>query len=815
MVNIRLNEFDRKILANIKPSDKWSKFKNIFVLNSEIKKLKIGSSKVGTKCAQHLRKLSNKNIVTLNEIKDGCKDLIPKKHKHGLAKDKTKRDVLKEHTKLDIGQEKKKEEKPKHKKTATTKKPGPTQQLVNLLTAQQTAVRQQTIASNIAKVDQILTDRNQNLELPSRQVAQPKQTQNLQFTRTPLGSQAQDTSADLRMRLLEGSLLDKERGLAEIASNLDNQRQLLKERIRNPSLLQRQPRLQLRTETLGQSPMNRPPIPQGPPPLFQSQTQLSAPLSSRSDTSSDLEDISPIDEAYNNINSIDRERLNLKNKYISGSITGANAVNTLRNVKNTLNSSNLLDIIPQQQAPLRDRVSTVSRNVDSDIDYYMNEIENQDKSGAFRSLTSNLVNREKNKRQNELLTELTTLGKMERQKQIEDRLGNLQSNVMQRVSGIAEQQNIFDRNTRLNLEKSESLGDLQEQELELGRTGSFTSRLPETKSYEELQDDFKLAQRKRDRLLNKPKISNRQKRKQEKARELLELQEQEKQTSDIIDRLILDTEQTNVDVDKFKKEMALRQQVASGSDAALEEVAMEEDKSPIKMMAPEDIIGRPKSRYVIKSGLGTPSEVYGNADSTFYNKNYKDILNQYVNQSRNSPIYNEPMKNNYAQTWDIINKVKNAKVYTGESKTKDLRHRKDYQKDLLKQLHARNIEQLMDRYLLEQNPENKEYFKYAGIAAEQYFKSENPNEDPQYKLFNKINKRKGFMSANQFIEESKLLDVDNVDSKNWDSEAARLKEFHEEWDNEMSESAKRSYMAGSRDMFSTGLGLEGFNELPY
>ena len=86
MVNIRLNEFDRKILANIKPSDKWNKFKNIFVLNSEIQKLKIGSSKVGTKCSQHLRKLSNKNIVTLEEIRDGCKDLIPKKHKHGFLK---------------------------------------------------------------------------------------------------------------------------------------------------------------------------------------------------------------------------------------------------------------------------------------------------------------------------------------------------------------------------------------------------------------------------------------------------------------------------------------------------------------------------------------------------------------------------------------------------------------------------------------------------------------------------------------------------------------------------------------------------------
>tara|TARA_R100001463_G_scaffold48560_1_gene97754 strand:+ start:249 stop:2636 length:2388 start_codon:yes stop_codon:yes gene_type:complete len=795
-MTIKLNEFDRKLLSSIKPSDTWNKLKNIYTINGEVKRLKIGNKKIGRKCAIHLKKLSNKSEVTLNEIKDGCKDLIPKKHKHGLVKDKTKKDKETQHTKLDVGQDK--PEKSKVKKPAKPRQPSATQQLVNLLTTQQRMQTQQTIQTQIQQVDKILTDRNQNVELP-------KQTPQLQLTRQPLGSQVQDNSANLRMRLLEGSLLDKERGLAEIASNLDNQKQLLKERLRNPSLLQRQPRLQLRTETLGQSPMNRPPLPLGPPPSLQGQTQLSAPLSSRSDTSSDLDDISPIDAAYYDINSIDRERINLKSKYISGSITSANAVNRLRNVKNTLNSSNLLDIIPQQQAPLRDRVSTVSRNLDSDIDYYMNEIENQDKSGAFRSLTSNLVNREKNQQQKQLLKDLTTLGKMERQKQIEDTLGNLQSGVMQRVSGIGEQQNIFDRNTRLNLEKSESLGDLQEQELELGRSGSFSARLPETKSYEELQEDFYIAQRKRDRLLRKPRISNRQKRKQQKAQEILELQQQEKQTSDLVDRLILDTEETNKDVDKFKKEMGQ------------EEVAMEEDKPPIKMMSPDDVIGMPKSRYVIQSGLGTPSQVYGNPDSSFYNKNYKDILNKYVIESRNTPIYNEPMRNNYAQTWDIINKIKNAKIYTAESKTKDLRHRKDYQKDLLKQLHARNVEQLMDRYLLEQNPQQKEYFKYAGIAAEQYFKSQNPNEDPQYKLFNKISKRgKGVsISPEKFIKELKLLDVDDVDSKKWDREAERLKEFHQEWDEEMSESAKRSYMAGSSDMFSAGLGKEGFNELPY
>jgi len=786
MVNIRLNEFDRKILANIKPSDKWSKFKNIFILNSEIKKLKIGNTKIGTKCSQHLRKLSNKNIVTLNEIKDSCKDLIPKKHKHGLVKDKTKKEVLKEHTKLDIGQEKEKE-KPKHKKAASTKKATPTQQLVNLLTAQQTAVRTQTIASNIAKVDKILTDRNQNAPKTVQPIPE-RQLPDLQLRTQPLGSQFQDTSANLKMRLLEGSLLDRERGLSNIASNLEKQKQLLKEKLNNPSLLQSVSENTIRKQNVGSKVSD-----------FVSKETIKIKQAvndgkiSHSDAQKRIED--------------------LNNRYI----------NHLQNREaQNLQSQNVLKDIEELEKQKQIRLANRKEGVDSVLTRLRNR-ENQEQQDR---LVNELIIDENQKKMKDIQSEL--LGTVssraeanERQKQTENTLGNLQGEVMQRVSGMAEQQNIFDRNTRLNLEKSESLEDMFDYQSDNARTndpGSFSARLPETKSYEELQENFKIAQRKRDRLLNKPRVSRRQKRKQQAA-ELLELQKKEQQTSDLVDKIILDTEETNLDVDKFKKEMVLEKKKIVRKkvikvDGTKEEVAMEEDR-PIKSMMPEDIIGRPKSRYVIKGGLGTPSEVYGNPDSAFYNTNYKKILNEYVNQSRNSPIYNQPMRNNFAQTWDIINKVKNAKVYTAESKTKDVRHRKDYQKDLLKQLHARNVEQLMDRYLLEKDPETKEYFKYAGIGAEQYFKSENPNEDPQYKLFNKINKRKGGMSANKFIEDSKLLDVDNADSKEWDRNAERLKEFHEEWDNEMSESAKRNYMASSRDMISTGLGQEGFNELPY
>tara|TARA_R110001592_G_scaffold194974_2_gene442606 strand:- start:4037 stop:6175 length:2139 start_codon:yes stop_codon:yes gene_type:complete len=184
-MTIKLNEFDRKLLSSIKPSDNWNKLKNIYTINGEVKRLKIGNNKIGTKCAQHLKKLSNKSEVTLNEIKDSCKDLIPKKHKHGLAKDKTKKEVLKEHTKLDIGQDK--PPPPKVKKPPKPRKPSATQQLVNLLSQQQLIAKKQTVQRQIQEVDTILTDRNKNVELPN----QTPQISQLQLTRQSLGQQRQ------------------------------------------------------------------------------------------------------------------------------------------------------------------------------------------------------------------------------------------------------------------------------------------------------------------------------------------------------------------------------------------------------------------------------------------------------------------------------------------------------------------------------------------------------------------------------------------------------------------------------------------------
>jgi len=184
-MTIKLNEFDRKLLSSIKPSDTWNKLKNIYTINGEVKRLKIGNNKIGIKCAQHLRKLSNKSDVTLNEIKDGCKDLIPKKHKHGLKKTSGKADVLKEHTKIDIGQDK--PPPPKVKKPPKPRQPSATQQLVNLLSQQQLIAKKQTVQRQIQEVDKILTDRNKNVELPN----QTPQISQLQLTRQSLGQQRQ------------------------------------------------------------------------------------------------------------------------------------------------------------------------------------------------------------------------------------------------------------------------------------------------------------------------------------------------------------------------------------------------------------------------------------------------------------------------------------------------------------------------------------------------------------------------------------------------------------------------------------------------
>ena len=60
-MTIKLNQFDKKLLSNVKASDKWNKLKHLYSINSIVKQLKIGNNKIGTKCAKHLQKLSKKD----------------------------------------------------------------------------------------------------------------------------------------------------------------------------------------------------------------------------------------------------------------------------------------------------------------------------------------------------------------------------------------------------------------------------------------------------------------------------------------------------------------------------------------------------------------------------------------------------------------------------------------------------------------------------------------------------------------------------------------------------------------------------------
>jgi len=92
-MTIKLNEYDKRLLSQITPASKWDKLKSIYAINSVIKQLKIGNKKIGLKCAKHLQKLSKQNTTSIQEIREGCRDLKIPKQKLPLAKDKTKREV--------------------------------------------------------------------------------------------------------------------------------------------------------------------------------------------------------------------------------------------------------------------------------------------------------------------------------------------------------------------------------------------------------------------------------------------------------------------------------------------------------------------------------------------------------------------------------------------------------------------------------------------------------------------------------------------------------------------------------------------------
>ena len=465
-MTIKLNEFDRKLLSNIKSSDTWQKLKNIYTINGEIKRLKIGNNKIGTKCAKHLQKLATKHTVTLNEIKDGCKDLIPKKHKHGLAKDKTKRDKETTHTKIDVSQNK--PPPPKVKKPPKPRQPSATQQLVNLLTAQQTMQRQQTIQRQIQDVDRILTDRVKTPELP-QQIQRP----DLQLRTQSLGSQVQDNSQKSRLQLLEGSLLDREKGLTAMQRSLERQKIMAKDKLDNASLLESVVEDNERKQRVG--------------------NQVS--------------------------NYVNKERNRYKQLVMDGRMTHSQAQQNIQN----LNNKYINHLQNRESQELQ------SKNILQDIEE-LERYKQFTNQPAIQSVTKQLQNKEANNRQKQLLSDIVEIGKKQRAERIENTLGNLQIGVMGRTSGIAEQQTIFDRN-RLNLKQSVSLEDVsmtdEEQQLALGIPPSKSARadLPagaQKKIEEQLKGEAIFNRKVRE----KTRVSRRKKRKalKDKGDELKELQ---------------------------------------------------------------------------------------------------------------------------------------------------------------------------------------------------------------------------------------------------------------------------------------------------
>jgi hypothetical protein len=157
-MTIKLNEFDKKLLSNIKPSDKWVKLKHLYSVNSIVKHLKIGNKKIGVKCAKHLHKLSKKDTTSITEIKDGCKDLIQKKQKLPLAKSTDKAPVETTH-KIN------KNEKPSNPKAKPTSHRQPkaeagTDKVAALLLLQAQQAQRQTIQRQVDLVDRKLLERS-------------------------------------------------------------------------------------------------------------------------------------------------------------------------------------------------------------------------------------------------------------------------------------------------------------------------------------------------------------------------------------------------------------------------------------------------------------------------------------------------------------------------------------------------------------------------------------------------------------------------------------------------------------------------------
>jgi len=601
----------------------------------------------------------------LNEIKDGCKDLIQKKQKHGLAKSKEKREVLKSHTKLDIGQDKapptkiKNPPKPRHISA--------TQQLVNLLTAQQNIQRQQTVQRQVQSVDKILTDNIKTPELPQ----QPQQ-----------------------------------------------------------------PQLLLRTSPV-----------------------VSAPIS--------IPNVAPNIERQKNfrdLNTIQQGRLNLRNKVRTGEISAGDAYGILGNIKNNMIRKNIRGIVSAapENTELLSTLDDIQSNIDNDLADYQSAIPRiADKSGAFRTLTSKLSNKEQNKKQNELLSDITTLGKKHKQEQL---------------------RSVFDRNTRLDLTKSESLKDVKSNPLAFKRDISAKEL--------DTNEEVKRAIRDRDKYLQQIKDKG------DKVRQLTEEDIQktiEAAYTEVEDK----NEEPAMELDKpfmLKKERT--QGVVERDSPAPEKKPVKNPRGPRlkkeeeEVAMEEDPVDKSKLPFTKLRTIETLPAQKG--DTAFYNKNYKGVLQQ-LEKSKLKELEGDENLGGPAHGGFLGGSVLSTKAYDNEEKP----YRQTLKKNILNHIYNHQEEKYMDLYLTTEDPISKQYYKNMGIAVGKHFLKERSEYDES--LYQKgIARLKGERPPKgQMLKRGNLADFQEqykklgLDQEGFNKRFNASEEDSEEWDDEAEDIKKR------------------------
>ncbi len=492
-MTIKLNEYDKRLLSQITPSSKWDKLKSIYAINSVIKQLKIGNKKIGTKCAKHLQKLSKLNTTSLQEIKEGCRDLKIPKQKLPLAKDKTKREVESVH-KINKVTDKAPTDKTKGgRKGGGGGGGGKAQPQADLIGGLFTAFKaQEAKQARDTQYNQLAAQMKVDQQIPQGAAGdalrQRMQGPAAQQYLDALKETSSITGLSEGERLLYQQLLN-DRQIAQQAQlyNVSGDYSMKSDSV---NLLNQLENKIYRAREQDLSGFSLPPTPRS---VFTASSQISndtltprtistdsgsnegetfvspgiglfAPLGITPQTSLqsevkkksfESEKLRNIDDEFTKMNKL---RTQIEQGVKEGKITPKEASEGLQQV---LEQKELNEALKASTETIR-----MQTNIIGDIQRY-NKLaapkEAQENLG-FQSLTKKLQNRENELEKNRLLNQLIINSKEQKQKQIEDTLGNLQVGVMDRTSGLAEQQTIFNQRSQpqLGLTRTQS-GDIIKQ----------------------------------------------------------------------------------------------------------------------------------------------------------------------------------------------------------------------------------------------------------------------------------------------------------------------------------------------------------------